>query len=80
MLRGKVVSERDIINIPHKLSFMDVYTDGDAVIFTDYNNKFIFREGEIKLNGIKSKVLNHISSSRMIDQKEYNGTKYTKLK
>ncbi len=78
--RGKVVGEQDMIDMPRNLFSMDIYTDGDAVIFTDYNNKFIFRKDEIKLKGEKIIGLNHISSSKVIDTKEFNNKKYTKLK
>lgn len=78
--RGKEVPTQDLIEMPRKLSKMDIYTDGKAVIFTDYSNKFIMRPNvEIKLEGNKKVVTNHISSSRVIDKNEFNNG-YRKIK
>lgn len=78
--RGKEVPIQDLIGMPKKLSKMDIYTDGKAIIFTDYTNKFIMRPNvEIKLEGNKKIVTNHISSSRVIDHNEFNNG-YRKIK
>lgn len=70
--RGKVVPEKDLIEMPSKISGMDVYENKSALVFTDYKNKYIVEVNHpIRINKKKTKACCHISSSAIIDKKEF---------
>ena len=78
--RDKEVSFDDFIELPEKMPFMDIYTEGKALIFTDYINKFVINPND-KIKVRKDKIIanNHISSSKVKDKMEFrNG--YKKIK
>ena len=78
---GKETPESDLIAMPKLIASMDVYENTGALIFTDYKNKYIVEVNkEIKLNGNKSKVCCHISSSHITDIKEFNNYNTIKKK
>ncbi len=59
--------------MPAKLPNMDIYAKDEQVFFTDYSNKYIVRFNRvIKMPNGKKIVANHISSSKIIDAKEFN--------
>lgn len=77
--RGKVVPVKDLVEMPSRISGMDVYENDDALVFTDYYNKYIVEVNQpIRINRTKTKACCHISSSAVIDKKEFG--KYNVIK
>lgn len=79
--RGKETSIEDIIEMPKKIMEMDAYISRDAIVFTDYKNKYIMKPNQkIKTEEGKIIVTNHVSSSRVIDSNEFKkGREYEKI-
>lgn len=80
--KGLAVSEDDLKNFPIKMNSMDLYHDKETNNFTysDGKNKYILNPNyEIKLENGKSKVVNYITASKMVDDTEFSMRKYTKI-
>lgn len=81
-LRGKVVSLHDIANMPANIGKMDIYESRNAIVFTDYKNKYILEPNRVvQISKKKRIVTNHMSSSVVIDKNEFTPEKgYRRIK
>ena len=71
--RGKVVPITDFAKFASRIGKMDIYENRGGIIFTDYKNKFIVEVNRsIKIDRKSTIVCCHISSSKVIDKKEFS--------
>lgn len=71
--KNKEASLEDIANMPINIGTMDVYIHSEAIVFTDYKNKFVLQPNQkVKINREKTIVTNHLSSSRVKDKNSFD--------
>lgn len=79
-VKGKTISLSALVHFPRSRSRMDLYYDGEVFVYTDYKSKFIIHPNyELKINRNKVRKVNYITATKVVDKKEFNGKRYTKI-
>lgn len=79
-IKGKTISLSALVRFPRNKSKMDLYHDGEVFVYTDYKSKFIIHPNyELKINRNKVRKVNYITATKVVDAKEFNGNRYTKI-